>query len=129
MNIGREVTRTSFAYDLSKDIIRQGEVFDTDVINQSIENILSTVRGERLFLLPFGSDLPLILFEELNPGNGERILDAILDAIETWEDRIILLRDSARLRVDSSQNMLHIWIPYRIKNTAITTTFERKVFL
>lgn len=129
MSILQETTKRSFAYDMSKDVLKKGEIYDTDVITQSIENILSTIRGERLFLLPFGSDLPLLLFEELNPSNGERILDSILDAIETWEDRIVLLRDAARMKIETDRNMLHLWIPYYVKNTTVTTTFERKIFL
>jgi len=122
-------TKKSFAYDISRNVEKKGEIFDVDVINQSIENILSTLRGERLFLLSYGSDLAFVLFDNFTETNAEQLLDNILDAIETWEDRIILDRSRARMQVIMDQNALNLEIPYYIKRSSISTTFERKVFI
>lgn len=127
MAIDRDFTRFGFAYDISKNVITKGEIYDVDVINQSIENILSTINGERVFLFEYGSPLPLVLFENITETNGEQLLDKILDAVETWEDRVILLRDQASLDILTDSNALIITIPYIIKNSNITTTFQRKV--
>ena len=40
-----------WAYDIDKNPIDQGEIWDVDCINQSIEMILGTMPGERLLIL------------------------------------------------------------------------------
>ena len=45
-----DLTKQHFAYDIAYKSSSKGELFDFDAINQSITNILSTTRGERLFL-------------------------------------------------------------------------------
>ena len=119
----------SFAYDLSKNPLSEGEIFDYDVINQSIEMILSTIRGERLFLPQLGSVLPLVIFENINETNGDETLDLILQAIELWEDRIILDKENAELIIVSDMNTIDLIIPYRLNNTNITNTFRRTIIL
>jgi phage baseplate assembly protein W len=44
-----------FAYDMAKNSQTDGELLNEDAINVSIENILMTNRGERVFLPDFGS--------------------------------------------------------------------------
>jgi len=127
MATGRDFSRRAFAYDLSKNVITKGEIYDIDVINQSIENILSTIRGERIFLLPYGSELPVVIFENLNDTNAELLLEKILDAIEVWEDRITVFREETRMNINYNTNSLTLELPYRLNQNNITGTFVRNI--
>ncbi len=61
-------------------------------IVQSIEIILLTEQGTRFFMPQFGSRLHLLLFE-MNEELTEDLAKIIVrEAIETWEDRVELLR-------------------------------------
>jgi phage baseplate assembly protein W len=118
-----------FAYDMHKDARTEGDALNEDAINLSIENILSTNKGERPFLPEFGSILPTIIFETINQVNGERILEDIVESIKSWETRITLLEERIRMDVRLDQNALLLVIPYRINQNGLTGTFSRKILL
>lgn len=124
-----DLTKQHFAYDLSNKIISKGEVFDYDAINNSIAAILMTSRGERLFLPTFGSDLPLIIFENFTNGMSESLVESIIDSIEKWEDRIKVDRENVSFIFREGQNVLEIYIPYIILRYQIKTFFARKIVI
>jgi len=119
----------SFAYDISKNVITMGEVYDDDVISQSIEIILTTNYGERVFLPNFGSVLPTMIFENITVQNGEEVLDAIISDIEQWEDRISIIAEQSSIQILNDTNTILLTIPYIINRTGITSSFERKIIL
>jgi phage baseplate assembly protein W len=104
-----------FAYDLSKDISK-GEIYDYDVISQSIEIILTTMFGERLFNPYFGSILGSSLFETINTQSGEKLLDSIIDSINRIEKRAVVLSNKAQLTILSNQRAIILSLPYVVKN-------------
>ena len=124
----REFSDT-FAYDMAKNTKKTGEVVNENAINVSIENILLTNYGERIFLPDFGSPIPLVIFETLNENNGERLLNDIIEAIKKWESRITLIEEDIRMNVKLEENTLNLIIPYKIKRNGLTGTFSRKIIL
>ncbi len=116
-----------YAYDIHKKIETKGEALNDEAINVSIENILSTSFGERIFLLEFGSPLYGLLFENINEQNGEQLLDKGIESIEKWEDRVIILKDRARLEILYSSNALILTLPYTIIRNNIRGTFSKKI--
>lgn len=116
-----------WAYDLSKDISTKGEIFDEDCISQSIEIILATYFGERVFNPLFGSTLPIVLFEGFSNKEGERLVDEIIQSLETWEDRISIDKDNVRFNFIASQNTLEIYIPYVIIKQKIVSFFSKRI--
>ena len=108
MGINAQKPEDSFAYDLSKNIISKGEIFDKDAINQSIENILSTLFGERVFRPFFGSRLPATLFEIVTAEEAEKLLDDLIDSIAIFEDRIEIFSEEAEINLRPDQNTLDI---------------------
>lgn len=116
-----------FAYDIHKKIETKGEAFNEEAINLSIENILSTMFGERIFLLEFGSPLFGTMFENLNEENGEELLDKVIQSIEKWEDRIFIFKDRAEMQILYDDNTLILTIPYSIIQNNIRGTFKKKI--
>jgi phage baseplate assembly protein W len=118
-----------WAYDIAKDIYKNGEVNDSDVINQSIELILGTAYGERFFNSSFGSSLPNRLFDSMDINYGERILDDIVVAINRWEDRITILENEMRMVISNNQNSVKITIPYIVKRNGQVGYFKKKIII
>jgi phage baseplate assembly protein W len=119
----------NWAYDISKNVISQGEIKDLDVINQSIELILTTLLGERFFNVSFGSDLQLKIFDNINKNSGEQIIDDVIEAIKRWEDRIIILEDDVKLIISSDSNYMILIIPYIIRRLNIKSRFQKKIYI
>jgi hypothetical protein len=119
----------NWAYDLHKQPLTKGEAYDEDVINLSIENILSTLRGERLFNENFGSILPLVVFEQLDYNSTFDLLESILTAIRRFEKRVTVLKDQVELNILTNENAFTLIIPYIINRTGLSNTFSKKVVL
>ena len=119
----------SWAYDLAKNALRTGEVFDEDAVNLSIENILSTLRGERIFNPEFGTILPLLIFEQLSVENAQQLLSTLLRAIKRFEKRVTVIDNEVRMNILTEENAFTLEIPYRIDRTGLIHTFAKKVIL
>lgn len=117
----------NYAYDLNKNNRKGKELFDEDVLDQSIEMILGTKRGERLFNRSFGTGLFLYLFENINENIGERILEDILNSIKRFEDRILVDTNNVKLDVYPDDNAITITIPYKIVRTGQRMVFKKKI--
>lgn len=117
----------SFAYDISKNVLSKGEIHDTDVLSQSIEMILTTMFSERLFNPNFGTPLAGYLFEFIDEGSGEQILDKVIEAIGRWEDRVTVITNSATLTILDDDHSIILDIPYVIKRSGTTSTFKKKI--
>jgi len=118
---------SGWASDLDINVVKNGEIFDVDVINRSIEMILSTQYGERLFNPSFGCGVQLKLFEGMTKQNIESILDDIIGAIKKWERRVVVLENDARVIANTDENSLVLIIPYVINRNGIAGTFRKKI--
>jgi len=117
-----------WAYDIDKKIIQQGEIWDVNVINQSIEMILGTRLGERLFNPGFGYGLQFKIFNIINEGDAELILDEIATALKRWEDRITVIEKDMRIVKKSDENSMIIIIPYLIRRVNLSSVFKKKIY-
>jgi phage baseplate assembly protein W len=125
----RYLLSSNWAYDLSKNAISEGELRDVDVINQSIELILTTSYGERSFNLNFGSGLPRKLFESMSPSLAEDILNDAAAALKRWETRITVIESQMRVISSSDQNSVILVIPYFINSINISSVFQKKIVI
>lgn len=116
-----------WADDLDKNSLRVGEIDNVDVINQSIEMILATPLGTRLFNLGFGSDFSLRIFDNMDIQTMERLLKDTIDAIGRWEDRIVIIKDKVSFISDADRNTLTLTIPYYLKQRRIMGEFTKVI--
>jgi phage baseplate assembly protein W len=121
--------RDKFAYDISKQALRKGEIWDFDVINQSIELILTTYYGERLFNPYFGSPLANLLGEPMSEQKAESLLVDIINDIKKWEDRITIIENRCQLILDYDNNSIELKLPYYVNKNNIRSIFEKKIIL
>jgi len=124
-----EIKQPKWAIDIHKKAVSVGKAYNDDAINQSIENIIATLRGERIFNPRFGTILPIVPFEVLDYQNAVDLLDIIVRAIRRWEKRIIVLENQIELNVLTEENALTIQIPYVVRRSGLTSTFSRKINL
>jgi len=118
-----------YAEDISKNVISQGYVYNDKAINNSIENILLTLLGERLFNVGFGSILGVQVFSQLNFGQADALLNELVRVIGIWETRITIIEEDITLDINSDENSMIIIMPYRINRSGLTGTFSRKITL
>ncbi len=85
-------------------------------VRQAIRIILSTRPGERLMRPDFGAGLQNFLHEPNNIVTRRRIRDLIVDALQRWENRILLDRVDIT-EVPDAPGEIRIEILYRIRRT------------
>ena len=118
---------SNYALDISKKTITDMDVIDKAAINQSIESILMTDKGERIFEPNFGSFLSDIIFERLNKDFGEQILDELISLILRYEDRITIVSELCSMRVSNSTNSIDLKIVYIINSDQTPGQFNKKI--
>jgi uncharacterized protein len=106
-------------YPLSLTNGRVDLVSTTDLIEQSIRDILSTHYGTRFFLPEYGSRLEELLFI---PNDDALLVLArrfCIDALEKWEKRIRVADVESR----SEPDKIELVINYQIKGQSEVNTF------
>jgi len=119
--------RDKFAYDLNKNPITKAELWDEYVLNQSIELIIATYFGERLFNPFFGSPVGKLLFDTINEDKAKSILSDLIATIQKWENRITIIIPKSKIIVDLDNNSISLDIPYVINKNNIVSRFEKKI--
>jgi phage baseplate assembly protein W len=84
--------------------------FDTGAIINSLSNLFNTLPGQRFLFPKYGLDLYQFLFEPITPFNGEILGNTILEAIKTYEPRVIPRKVSVKLLPDENQYNITIAI-------------------
>ena len=102
-----------------KDINQKNEgdevfLFNIDVINQSIFNMLYTNPGERLFRPAFGASLNRIIFRPISPATSMLLKQILIVSVEKWEPRISVNRNLSTVTAIPDDNMYDIHMVYEV---------------
>lgn len=116
----------NFALDLNKKVLTNVDAVDKDVIHQSLEAILLTGVGERVFE-DFGSFLQTILFHRLDENNAENLLDEIISTISRYENRITIISNSCALNISRATQTMRLKIVYYINSDGAVGEFNKKI--
>lgn len=90
------------------------KLYGIESIYQSIYNILSTNKGERIFLPEFGSDLEDYLFELVTDITAFNILNRVVEAIERWEPRVNLLYNQCSVTPIYEENKYDVILVFEV---------------
>ena len=118
---------SNWAYDIDKNPIDIGEIWDSNVLNQSIEMILGTFQGERLFNPSFGVGIQYRIFNISSPEEAETLLNNIANGIRIWEDRITIIESEMKIISDLDRHSIFLIIPYIIKRTNVKSIFKKQI--
>jgi len=89
--------------------------YTREIIYSSLYNILSTRKGERVYLPEFGTRLDTLLFEPLDGVTRKLAENIVTEDIQRWETRIQLL--DVKVGQNDDLNELHIFVRYTIIGT------------
>lgn len=81
-------------------------------VRASIDNILGTTPGERLFLPQFAAGIRGLLFEPMSQAKLNNYATNIKNAIETWDNRVVV--QGVDLTIDSDNNYISITVSFSI---------------
>jgi len=88
-------------------------VENVDAIKTSIDNILRTRPGERVMLPSFGAGLQDLVFETTLQEVYDDLADGIKEAIEAWDDRVIV--NSVDFVTEPDQNLLTVKMSFAVR--------------
>lgn len=116
----------NFALDLNKKVLTKVDAVDDEVIKQSIEMILMTNVGERLFE-DFGSGLNLIPFERLDASSAESLLDNIIKTITRYEKRVTIISSQCSINISKVNHYVALKITYYKNVDGSSGEFNKKI--
>ncbi len=96
-------------------------------VKEAIWIILRTGLGERVYRPNFGCRLSELVFAPLNSDTLLRIRLYVLEALRTWEPRILI--DEVRTDPDPVRGRVDIIIDYRLKNYPDAYSFVYPFYL
>ena len=106
-------------------VLERIESLEEDIA-QSIEVILLTPKGAKIFEPEFGSELHKFI-DNVSPAVIPRIIAEVWEALERWETRIRLINvDVERLETEGSYKLV-IKVEYEIKELSKLKSQEIKV--
>ena len=129
-NIGSKQVITSkskFSIDIDLSFAKKasGDIFKKEhaaAVKQAVKNILLTNFAEKPFLPRYGANLNSLLFSLSTDFNDEEVKDRIIQTIEIFEPRAVVLNVSTNLR--ETTNEVKVTVTFRVVNSNETVTTE-----
>jgi len=103
--------------DINLEKKHDGDVFDytdEDAVKMSIKNIFLTNRGNRRRLPNFAFNLYDYLFEPIDKTTARNIGNALVQAIRTWDNRVII--EDLLITPQADKGQYHIVLKFKIKD-------------
>ncbi|MFA5025019.1 MAG: GPW/gp25 family protein [Candidatus Shapirobacteria bacterium] len=110
----------AYAYqDIDLELSRQRDgdiktLGDIEAVKASMMNIAKTMQGSRRMLPDFAYGVVYLLHELMSEDTARRLGEAILDALNTWEDRIDILNVNVHMAME--QATYNITVLYSLKS-------------
>jgi phage baseplate assembly protein W len=119
----KEVVYSDFNFNFINDLDFGIEfIKNVESVNQSIKNILLTVKGEVPFNPMFGSNLNQLLFEKVSPVTEALLKDEIETALNNFEPRIEII--DVRCQGEYDLQIYNIEIEYLILFLNVSAIFK-----
>lgn len=98
-----------------QDPLNDVKLTDLEAIYQSIDNIIFTEKGERMFLPEFGTSLAEHIFDPMTRAHASRILYDVVASIREWEPRVLVLRNKSSVQTNPDSHKVVLEIVFVIK--------------
>ena len=124
LNIGREPDYSDLDLDFQINPIT-GDInkkTGADAIKRSIRNLVFTNFYERPFKSNIGSNIPNLLFDNVDIITASQIEDALTKLINSYEPRVRL--SVVRVFTDIDNHGFNVQLEYIILNTELPATFN-----
>jgi phage baseplate assembly protein W len=102
----------------------KAKLTDVEAIHQSLNNILTTRRYERLFNPEFGLDFEDVLFELIDETTALEIFRLISERVEKFEQRITFDFAKSEVTPDQDNNKYDVLIVYQLAGQPDTGDLE-----
>lgn len=96
------------------------------VINSMIDNILTTIPGDRVYEPEFGSEFPLLLFEPCDEETAWRMETAVYDALKRWLPYITVILGKLNIQPVNDEAAFRCIIHYELKVGGIQGKYQAK---
>lgn len=104
-----------FDGDLTRDT-------EYDAVINSLHNIFNTLPGSRRMLPNFAINIWGHLFEPMDEETGARIGNDFLDAIQLWDDRVIV--ENIHIHANYEKNYYECKLTFKIETRRDTETIQ-----
>jgi len=105
----------NFIYqDINQNISESNSLIDIKSIRQSINNLLETRKGTRLFLSEYGTDIESYLFDPMDFSVAFQIYVEITNAIARWEPRVTLDHSQTKVVTDPDKHIYWLTLSYKV---------------
>lgn len=108
-----DFTKELMVSPINSDVMR---ISNEESIKESIRNLVSTNRGERLFQPQIGCDIRKLLFENITPDTVITAKAMIRETIESFEPRAGIVSIDVTSSIDS--NIVNITIVFHVIDRA-----------
>jgi len=98
------------------------KAINIESVKTSIHNILHTYPMQRVMLPTFASNINNLLFEPISEDIGQRLNRDIKEAIETWDNRVIV--NAVKVTQFTDQQYVEVFVSYSI--IGFSQIFENK---
>lgn len=90
------------------------ELISVDAIKSSIENIITTLKGDRRMLPDFAMDLWQYLFEPMDEVTANSIGEELVTVIEKWDSRVII--ENIYIEPIYERNLYRVVVSFNLRN-------------
>lgn len=96
--------------------------FDLEAISNSLTNLFNTEKGQRFLFPEYGTNLKRFVFSPVTTENGQLIGNAILNAIKSYETRVI--PEAVDVVADPEENLYEITIIVQVPILQINSELD-----
>jgi len=108
--------------DLQEEVIDIDASIDINAVQNSITNMFTFTKGQRILLPDFGNNLRKFLYEPITDATAKAIGIEICDMFEKWEPRVKITK--VRVTPSIDENLYHVIVLYTIPILETSASFE-----
>jgi len=102
-------------------------IYDMDSIYQSIDNMVNTMKGERLFRPNYGIDLEEYLFDIVDTDTCLLLLKEVSEQVEYNDPRIQVDLPNSEIDVDPDNHTIDVYLTFSVKSSVELFQYQTSI--